>query len=99
MADNINQELLIDFIKERVTDSWMIKIIKSWLTAGVMTEESLETTEKDTFQGGVISPFLANAFLYQFDKIMTDRGYKVVRFADDFVVMTKSKRIPNAYFS
>jgi len=90
--DNINQELLIDFIKERVTDGWVIKTIKSWLTAGVMTEGSLETTDKGTPQGGVISPLLANIFLHQFDKIMTERGYKVVRFADDFVVMAKSKR-------
>ena len=90
--DNINQELLIDFIKERVTDGWVIKTIKSWLTAGVMTEGSLETTEKGTPQGGVISPLLANIFLHQFDRTMTKRGYKVVRFADDFVVMTKSKR-------
>ena len=90
--DNINQEFLIDFIKERVTDGWVIKTIKSWLTAGVMTEGSLETTDKGTPQGGVISPLLANIFLHQFDKIMTERGYKVVRFADDFVVMAKSKR-------
>ena len=90
--DNINQKLLINFIKERVTDGWVIKIIKSWLSAGVMTEGSLETTEKGTPQGGVISPLLANIFLHQFDKIMTERGYKVVRFADDFVVMAKTKR-------
>src|SRR6056297_2609318 len=90
--DNINQDLLINFIKERVTDGWVLKIIKSWLAAGVMTEGSLETTEKGTPQGGVISPLLANIFLHQFDKTMTKRGYKVVRFADNFVVMTKSKR-------
>jgi len=57
-----------------------------------MTEGSLVPTEQGTPQGGVISPLLANIFLHQFDKKMTKRGYKVVRFADDFVIMTKSKR-------
>ena len=90
--DNINQDLLINFIKERVTDGWVLKTIKSWLAAGVMTEGSLVPTDQGTPQGGVISPLLANIFLHQFDKKMTKRGYKLVRFADDFVIMTKSKR-------
>src|SRR6056297_2250053 len=65
---------------------------RSQIDAGVMTEGSLVPTEQGTPQGGVISPLLANIFLHQFDKKMTKRGYKVVRFADDFVIMTKSKR-------
>ena len=90
--DNISHELLLKFIKERVTDGWVLKIIKSWLTIGVMTEDGYEPTDKGTPQGGVISPLLANIYLHQFDKKMTKRGYNVVRFADDFVVMAKSKR-------
>jgi len=90
--DNIEHELLIEFIKQKVTDGWVIKIIKSWLTMGVMKDGEYIPTEKGTPQGGVISPLLANIFLHQFDKVMTERGYKLVRYADDFVVMTKSKR-------
>lgn len=96
--DNISHELLVNFIKERVTDGWVINTIKSWLTAGVMTEEGYVPTDKGTPQGGVISPLLANIFLHQFDKKMTKRGYKVVRFADDFVVLVKSeKKAKRAY--
>lgn len=90
--DNIDHELLIEFIRQKVTDGWVIEIIKSWLTMGVMKDGEYIPTEKGTPQGGVISPLLANIFLHEFDKVMVERGYKLVRFADDFVVMTKSKR-------
>jgi group II intron reverse transcriptase/maturase len=90
--DNIDHELLIGFIRQKVTDGWVIEIIKSWLTMGVMKDGEYIPTGKGTPQGGVISPLLANIFLHQFDKVMIERGYKLVRFADDFVVMTKSKR-------
>ncbi|PTV91644.1 group II intron reverse transcriptase/maturase, partial [Halanaerobium saccharolyticum] len=90
--DNIDHELLIELIKQKVTDGWVIEIIKSWLTMGVMKDGEYIPTGKGTPQGGVISPLLANIFLHQFDKVMVERGYKLVRFADDFVVMTKSKR-------
>ncbi|WP_425358459.1 group II intron reverse transcriptase/maturase [Acetohalobium arabaticum] len=103
--DNINQDLLMEFITERINDGWVLRMIKSWLTAGVMTEEGYIPSKQGTPQGGVISPLLANIYLHQLDKIMTKRGYKIVRFADDFVILTKSKkkaikhqnkRIPNA---
>jgi len=90
--DNIDQKLLIEFVKERVTDGWVISILKSWLTAGVMTEDGLKETPRGTPQGGVISPLLANIYLHQFDKVMCERGYKIVRFADDFVVLSKSRQ-------
>jgi len=89
--DNIDHNLLMEFIQERITDGWVLDMIESWLTAGVMTENGYESTTRGTPQGGVISPLLANIYLHQFDKIMVKRGYKVVRFADDFVVLTKSK--------
>ena len=87
-----DHELLIEFIRQKVTDGWVIEMIKSWLTMGVMKDGEYIPTEKGTPQGGVISPLLANIFLHEFDKVMVERGYKLVRFADDFVVMTKSKR-------
>jgi len=90
--DNIDQDLLLDFITKRINDGWVLRTIESWLTAGVMTEGKLEETPRGTPQGGVISPVLANIYLHQFDKEMTERGYRVVRYADDFVVLAKSKR-------
>lgn len=93
--DNINHDLLMNFITERVNDGWVLGIIESWLTAGVMTEEGYEPTCLGVPQGGSISPLLSNIYLHQFDKEMTDRGYKVVRFADDFVILVKSKKKAN----
>ncbi len=90
--DNIDHNLLMEFITERINDGWVLRMIESWLTAGVMTDEGIKPSTKGTPQGGVISPLLANIYLHQFDREMTSRGYKVVRFADDFVVLTKSKR-------
>lgn len=89
--DTIEHDLLMDFIAEYISDGWVLELIRSWLTAGVMTEEGREETKEGTPQGGVISPLLANIYLHYFDKKMTSRGYKVVRFADDFVILTKSK--------
>jgi len=93
--DNIDQDLLMDFITQRINDGWVLRMIKSWLTAGVMTDEGIKETTKGTPQGGTISPLLANIYLHQFDKIMVKRGYKLVRYADDFVVLTKSKEKAN----
>src|SRR6056297_3585345 len=81
--DNIDHELLIEFIREEITDGWVLNIIKSWLTAGVMTDGIKEPTTEGTPQGGVISPLLANIYLHQMDRILVKRGYKIVRFADD----------------
>ena len=90
--DNIDHDLLLEFIKERVTDGWVLDTIESWLTAGVVTDGEFEPTNIGTPQGGSISPLLSNIYLHQFDKEMTERGYKVVRFADDFVVLSKSRK-------
>ena len=51
--DSIDQELLMDFVTERINDGWVLRILKSWLTAGVMTEEGLEETPMGTPQGGL----------------------------------------------
>lgn len=89
--DTIDHEILMELIAEHVSDGWVLDIIRSWLTAGVMTEEGREETTEGTPQGGVISPLLANIYLHYFDKKMTRRGYKLVRYADDFVILAKSK--------
>ena len=57
-----------------------------------MKEGNWEKAKEGTPQGAVISPLLANIYLNYFDEEMTRRGYKLVRFTDDFVVLTKSER-------
>ncbi|MHB9144170.1 MAG: group II intron reverse transcriptase/maturase [Symbiobacteriia bacterium] len=90
--DNLDHGLLLQFLRERVVDGSVLKLISAWLTAGVMEEGNVRTVVAGTPQGGVISPLLANIYLDQFDRIMEERGYRLIRYADDFVVMCKLER-------
>ncbi len=92
--DNIDRKLLIEFIKRRVNDGGMIRLIGKWLNAGVMEDDVLSYPEKGTPQGGVISPVLANIFLHYvlddwFEKEVKPRMKGrcfLIRYADDFVM-------------
>ncbi len=95
--DNIDRSLLRGFIKERVNDGGLLRLIGKWLNVGVMDGEVLTYSDKGTPQGSVISPVLANIFLHP----ILDKGFVeevkprmkgrcfIVRFADDFVIGTE----------
>lgn len=89
--DTLNHEVLMGKVKERVTDGSILRLIRSWLTAGVMSDGNLTYQTTGTPQGGVISPLLANIYLHSLDLALTKWGYKVVRYADDLVVLCRSQ--------
>lgn len=89
--DSIDHELLIDFVAEEISDGSFLKLIRAFLTAGVMKEGVLYSTDTGTPQGGVISPLLANIYLHLLDETMTTNGFNLVRYADDFVVLCKTE--------
>lgn len=90
--DTLNHELLMNMIREEVKDKRVVDLIKKILKSGVMVEGLLVKTEEGSPQGGPLSPLLANIYLNKYDQEMTRRGVKVIRYADDIVILAKSKR-------
>ncbi len=91
--DEIPHELLMEKVRERITDGRVLTLIRSWLTAGVMEDDQFHETEIGSPQGGVISPLLGNIYLNHFDWGMKEKGFAVVRYADDAVILCKTKEM------
>ncbi len=88
--DNIQHELIIDLVAQKIADGNILRTIRKFLKAGVMEDGVLKKTSMGTPQGGVISPLLANIVLDVLDKELAKAGYIFVRYADDFLVLAKS---------
>jgi group II intron reverse transcriptase/maturase len=89
--DEIPHDKLMGMVREKISDGKVLTLISNWLTAGVMEDDQFHETEIGSPQGGVISPLLANIYLNYFDWEMVKRGLPVVRYADDAVVLCKSR--------
>jgi group II intron reverse transcriptase/maturase len=84
--DNIQKEILLELVKERISDRRILKLIRQWMEAGVMEDGAVRETLAGTPQGGVISPLLANIYLNKLDRVWMARcGQlgKLIRYADD----------------
>ncbi|UCZ52424.1 group II intron reverse transcriptase/maturase [Bacillus shivajii] len=90
--DTIPHDKLEQQIRKRVTDGSIIELIHRFLEAGVMVGDHYEDTPEGAPQGGVLSPLLSNIYLHQLDQLMTERGHRIVRFADDFIILCKSPK-------
>ena len=90
--DTLNHELLMNMVREEVRDKRVTDLIKKYLKSGVFAEGLLVKTEEGSPQGGPLSPLLANIYLNKYDQEMTRRGVKAIRYADDIVILAKSKR-------
>jgi len=85
--DNIPHELIIDLVAERVADGNILQLLREFLTAEVVVDGETHPSEQGTPQGGVISPLLANIVLDVLDQRLIQAGFRLVRYADDFVVL------------
>lgn len=99
--DTINQEKLMVLIEQRISDRRVLKLIRKWLKSGIMDKGMYIESEIGSPQGGVISPLLANIYLDYLDTLW-EKYYKhlgkLVRYADDFVIISRSsKDINHAY--
>lgn len=90
--DTVDHDLLMKFIKQYIDDEWLLKMIRKFLTSGIMDRGIFQKSEKGTPQGGNLSPLLANIYLNELDKVLTARGHKFVRYADDCNIYVKSER-------
>ena len=90
--DTIPHAGLLALVKQRVVDGNVLALIEQCLKAGVLEElKDWQPTERGTPQGSVISPTLANLYLNPLDHELEQRGWKMVRYADDFVVLCRTK--------
>jgi RNA-directed DNA polymerase len=89
--DNVDHDILIDLVNERVSDGSILRLIRLFLEAGVKYDGAIHETSKGTPQGAVISPLLANIYLNHLDRRLEEAGLPFVRYADDFVVFCGTK--------
>ncbi|MBT6339966.1 MAG: Retron-type reverse transcriptase [Desulfobacula sp.] len=88
--DNIPQRCLLKKIKKLISDQKLLTIIKKWLDSGTISQGIL-SSPKGIPQGAILSPFLCNVYLTSWDNAMMSKSLTFVRFADDFIVFTKSQ--------
>ena len=88
--DKVHHDVLLVRVARKVHDKRLLKLIGRYLRAGVMIEGIQQPTAEGTMQGGPLSPLLANILLDDFDKELESRGLRFVRYADDFLVFTKT---------
>ena len=90
--ERVNHSKLIEILSRRVKDGRVISLVHKYLNAGVVVEHKFERTDSGVPQGGPLSPLLGNIMLNELDAELHNRGHKFVRYADDLVILCKSKR-------
>lgn len=90
--DRVNHDVLMSRVMKRVADLRVVKLIRAYLTAGVMVDGLVSAREEGTPQGGPLSPLLSNLLLDDLDRELEKRGHCFVRYADDCNVYVRSQR-------
>ena len=90
--DTLNHDFLMRQLQKKIADGSMLKLIELFLKSGVMVGNELKEVTEGSPQGGVISPLLANIYLDYFDQWSRERGYRIVRYADDTLIFSRSHK-------
>lgn len=89
--DAIDHERLLDQVAERIADSAVLGLIRKFLEQDVLEGMRRWQPERGTPQGAVLSPLLGNIYLHPVDEAMTRQGYRLVRYADDMVILCHTR--------
>jgi len=97
--DRVQHDVLMNRVARKVRDKRLLTLIGRYLRAGEMVEGVLQSSPEGTPQGGPLSPLLANILLDDLDQELERRGLPFVRYADDFVIFTRSQRSAERVFA
>mgnify|MGYP002680082936 FL=1 len=93
--DNVPQDKLMSYLHRIINDGDTESLIRKFLKAGVMVDDTIEKTDMGTPQGGNLSPLLSNIMLTELDKELEARGLHFTRYADDCIILVKSHAAAN----
>ena len=89
--DTIPHAPLMALVGTKVSDGRVLSLVQAFLEQGVLSEQGIEQPETWTPQGAVLSPLLSNIYLDPLDHLIASRGWEMVRYADDFVILCRSQ--------
>ena len=90
--DRVNHHRLMGRLEQRIKEQRVLKMIRAFLKSGIQLNDLVEPTEEGTPQGGPLSPLLSNIVLDELDKELERRGLRFVRYADDIVILVRSRK-------
>jgi RNA-directed DNA polymerase len=90
--DRVNHDKLLGQVAKRITDQRVLRLLRAFLTAGVLEQGLVSPTAEGTPQGGPLSPLLSNLVLDTLDRELERRGHRFVRYADDCNIYVRSAR-------
>lgn len=90
--DTVDHDVLMNRVSRRIRNKGILRLIGRYLRAGVVVNGRLNQTSKGVPQGGPLSPLLSNILLDDLDKELEKRGHQFARYADDLIILVKSKR-------
>jgi RNA-directed DNA polymerase len=88
--DSIPHDRLMERLREKIADGQVLSLIERFLKANILDESSQWTPESGAPQGAVLSPLLSNVYLDPLDHLMVRKGFQMVRYADDFVILCRT---------
>ena len=90
--DKVNHDKLMGLLAKQITDKRTLKLIRSYLTSGIMEDGVASPRTEGTPQGSPLSPLLSNIVLHELDKELEARGHRYVRYADDCSIYVRSEK-------